>query len=148
MTKNELAIQEFRNGFNCAQSVIAVYSDELKIDKELALRISAGFGSGMGRLQSTCGAVTGAFMTIGAFVSNKFEKNADRKAKSIAMIQSYNEKFLALNKTSECKDLLGCNLKTPEGQATFKDNNLSEKVCEKCISDSIDILNQLFSSIN
>jgi hypothetical protein len=61
------------------------------------------------------------------------------------MIQAYNNKFIALNKTSECRDLLGCNLRTPEGQAYFKENKLSEKVCEKCISDSVDILNEQFS---
>jgi len=145
MTRNEIAIEEFKKGFNCAQSVLSAFTDDLKIDKDMALKISAGFGSGMGRLQGTCGAVTGAFMAIGAFISNKYENNSDRKAKSIEMIQSYNEKFIALHKTSDCKDLLGCNLRTPEGQAFFKDNNLSEKICVRCISDSVDILNENFA---
>jgi hypothetical protein len=64
------------------------------------------------------------------------------------MIQAYNEKFIALHKTTDCRDLLGCNLRTPEGQAYLKDNNLSEKVCEKCISDSIDILTNQMNSNN
>lgn len=146
MTKNELAISFFRSGYNCAQSVFAVFCEDLKIDKEVALRISAGFGSGMGRLQGTCGAVTGAFMAIGSFNSNIYDSNADRKAKSVEMIQAYNEKFLELHNTTDCRDLLGCNLRTQEGHDYFVDNKLSEKICEKCISDSISILKNLLSN--
>jgi C_GCAxxG_C_C family probable redox protein len=146
MTKNELAINEFKSGYNCAQSVVSAFCDDLKMDKALALRMSTGFGSGMGRLQGTCGAVTGAFMVIGVSVCNKNENNADRKAKAIEIIQAFNEKFTALHNTTDCRDLLGCNLNTPEGHAYFIDNNLRDKICCKCISDSVDILTDLINS--
>jgi C_GCAxxG_C_C family probable redox protein len=145
MTRNDIAIQEFRSGLNCAQSVLSAYSSDLKIDKNLALSISTGFGSGMGRLQGTCGAVTGAFMAISVFACKKFEQPDDRKSRSIEMIQAYNEKFLKLHKSTDCKDLLGCNLRTSEGQDYYKANNLKESVCEKCISNSIEILEKIMN---
>lgn len=144
MSKNEIAISEFKSGLNCAQSVISVFADDLQIDRGLALKMATGFGSGMGRLQGTCGAVTGAFMAIGVYNSNIYEEMADRKSKSIELVQMFNEKFTAIHKTTDCKDLLGCNLRTPEGQAYFKENNLSETICWKCITDSVDILSDLF----
>lgn len=86
----ENAISTFRSGLNCSQAVFAAYSEKLRFDKELALSISAGFGGGMGRLQETCGAVTGAFMVIGVYTSQKNPDNIDRKGKSYAMIPFVN----------------------------------------------------------
>jgi C_GCAxxG_C_C family probable redox protein len=144
MTKNDIAIKEFRDGLNCAQSVLSAYTSDLKIDKNIALSISTGFGGGMGRLQGTCGAVTGAFMAISVFTCRKYEQLNDRKTRSMEMIQSFNEKFLNIHKSTDCRDLLGCNLRTPEGQEYFKIHNLKETVCEKCISNSVGILEEMF----
>jgi C_GCAxxG_C_C family probable redox protein len=146
MSKKNIAVKEFQYGLNCAQSVLSAYTPELKIDKNLALSISTGFGGGMGRLQGTCGAVTGAFMIIGVYSCNKYPQNNDKKSKSVEMIQTFNKKFLNLHESTDCIDLLGCNLNTPEGQEYLKTHNLKETVCEKCISDSIDILEEIFAS--
>jgi len=45
-----------------------------------------------------------------------------------------------------CRSLLNCDLKTEEGQQYFRDQHLSETVCEKCIGDSIRILERLLES--
>ncbi len=144
-SKKEKAINSFRSGLNCAQSVLTVYSDQLKFDNSLALSISCGFGAGMGRLQETCGAVTGAFMALSIYNCKKYSDNKDRKEKTYAMVQGFNSKFVAIHKTTKCSALLNCDLKTPEGQKLFHDKNLHEKVCEKCISDSIDILEDMMN---
>jgi C_GCAxxG_C_C family probable redox protein len=62
--KEDKAIGLFKSGLNCAQSVLTAYAEELDFDKNLALSISCGFGGGMGRLQETCGAVTGSFTSV------------------------------------------------------------------------------------
>ena len=65
ITKVELARQYHERGFNCAQSVLAPFAPDYGLSEETALRISTGFGSGMGRLCDVCGALTGAFMAVG-----------------------------------------------------------------------------------
>jgi C_GCAxxG_C_C family probable redox protein len=72
-TKNSNAINRFRSGLNCSQAVLTAFSDDLSFDDDLALCISCGFGSGMGRLQETCGAVTGAFMVMGMHNGKKYQ---------------------------------------------------------------------------
>lgn len=144
MSKKELAVQEFKNGFNCAQAVLVSYCDELNLERPTALSIASGFGSGMGRMQLTCGAVTGAFMAIGVYNGRKFENNADQKAKSADMIQAFNKAFVRENKTINCKELLNFDISTPEGQQMAREKNLFGTVCVKCIKDSIDILDGLF----
>ena len=54
--RSEIAIAKFTQGFNCAQSIIYAFSDDLGIDKDTALKIACGFGAGMGRKQEVCGA--------------------------------------------------------------------------------------------
>ena len=143
--KIEKALITFRSGYNCAQSVLIAYSEQLKFDNGLALSISTGFGGGMGRLQETCGAVTGAFMVLGVHNCRKYADNGDRKNKTYAMVQDFDRKFKALHKTTSCKELLGCDLKTPDGHKIFNENKLVETVCEKCITNSINILDELMA---
>ena len=136
------AIQSFRGGLNCAQAVVTSFSENLNFDKNMAEIISCGFGGGMGRLGETCGAVTGSYMALGIF-NQKFPDNASRKEATYALIQEFSKKFKQIYGTTDCKTLIRCDLKTEEGHKYAKENNLFETVCEKCIKDSIEILNQL-----
>ena len=65
MTNEEKAKELFKSGYNCAQSVFAVYAERYGIDFETALKLSSSFGGGMGRLREVCGAVSGMFMAAG-----------------------------------------------------------------------------------
>ena len=139
----EKAIRTFRSGLNCAQAVLTAYTDEMEFDNNLALSVSCGFGGGMGRLQETCGAVTGSFMVLGIFNCKKLKENKERKEVTYSMIQKFSQEFKQINGTTDCLELLKCDLKTEEGNAYAKENNLFGTVCEKCISDSVKIVNKL-----
>jgi C_GCAxxG_C_C family probable redox protein len=139
----EKAIRTFRSGLNCAQAVITAYSEEMKFDNNLALSVSVGFGGGMGRLQKTCGAVTGSFMVLGIHNCKKLSDNKDRKEATYSMIQKFSQEFKLINGTTDCLELLKCDLKTEEGNIFAKENNLFGTVCEKCISDSVRTINKL-----
>lgn len=141
--RTEKTLAAFRSGLNCSQSVLTAFTEDLNFDNNLALSLSCGFGAGMGRLQGTCGAVTGAFMAIGAYNCQKFTDNKDRKEKTYAMVQEFNDRFVSLNGTTECRKLISCDLTTEEGRKYAHDQQLFEKVCEKCIADSVDILEDL-----
>ena len=53
MEKVEKALQNHKNGYNCAQSVACVYAKMLGMDEEAVFRLSEGFGLGMGSME-TC----------------------------------------------------------------------------------------------
>lgn len=139
----ERAISTFRGGLNCAQAVFSSFAEKLGYDKELALSVSAGFGGGMGRLQGTCGVVTGAFMVIGMYNSQKYAENLDRKEHSYSMIQEFNSRFMTEHETTCCKDLINCDLSTAEGRTIAKEKELHETICEVCMATSIRLLNEL-----
>jgi len=68
MTKHEDAAA-LRNHpdihYNCAQSVLIPFAEDMGITREQACALAANFGGGMG-CGSVCGAVTGALMAMGA----------------------------------------------------------------------------------
>ncbi len=49
MERSEHARELFLSGYNCAQSVLLTFADDLKYSKELAQKMAAGFGGGMGK---------------------------------------------------------------------------------------------------
>jgi len=142
-TKESQALETFRSGRNCAQAVLSSFTEDLGVDTDLALNLSTGFGAGMGRLQETCGATTGAFMVLGIYNSQKYTHDDEAKEKTVEMIQDFNKKFTALHASMDCKTLLNCDLKTEEGQKYLTDNKLSEKVCEKCVQNAVTITEEL-----
>lgn len=141
--KAENAINYFKSGYNCAQSVVLAFQEELGFDVNLAQEMSVGFGGGMGRLQEKCGAVTGAFMVIGLYSSKLHLDNLSRKNQSYALIQQFDQKFRSIHQTTQCCELLKCDLRSEEGHTFAVENKLFEKVCEKCITDAIGIVEEL-----
>ena len=61
MTNADKAAAIFKEGFSCSMAVLGAYCEQFGLDKNLAYKVSSGFGGGM-HLDQTCGAVTGAFM--------------------------------------------------------------------------------------
>jgi C_GCAxxG_C_C family probable redox protein len=146
MTKAESAIFNFNTGLNCAQAVLSAYAYTLNFDKEIALSIACGFGGGMGRLQETYGACTGSFMVLGIFIYRKHKDNREKKERTYAMIMDFSQRFRAIFGTTDCSDLLKCDLKTEACRKYIKDHHLHEMICEKYIIDSIRIIEEMMKS--
>ena len=59
------AVELFKSGYNCSQSVVAAFADMYGFTQEQALRMGASFGGGIGRMRETCGAACGMFLVAG-----------------------------------------------------------------------------------
>ena len=79
MTRREIAMNNFLEGYNCAQAVLIAYCDELGLDKDTAAMLSCSFGGGMGRLREVCGAVSGMFLVAG--IKKGYSDPKDKEAK-------------------------------------------------------------------
>ena len=98
----------FRQGFNCSQSVFAACADLYGIkDETLALRLSASFGGGIGRMRQTCGAACGMFMLAGLENGSAIEGDAEGKKQNYALVQELASKFKSENGSLICSELLG-----------------------------------------
>jgi C_GCAxxG_C_C family probable redox protein len=143
MDRSENAKELFLSGYNCAQSVLLSFADDLKFSKELGQKMSAGFGGGMGKQQGTCGAVTGAIMVLGLLKGEVVNNNDELKSASYSAVKDLTRDFVAVYKTTQCRDLIGCDLNTPEGSAKFKDEKIMENVCAGCVKKAVQIVEAL-----
>lgn len=143
MNRSENAEDLFLSGYNCAQSVVLSFADDLKFSKELAQKMAAGFGGGMGKQQETCGAVTGAIMVLGLLKGEEVNNNDELKSASYGAVKDLTRDFVAEYKTTQCRELIGCDLNTPEGSAKFKDEKIMENVCAGCVKKAVQIVETL-----
>ena len=133
-----MAVSLFKEGFNCSQSVVAAFADKYGFTREQALKMSASFGGGIGRMRETCGAACGLFLLAG--LETGATEGADRngKAANYALVQELAEEFKQRNGALRCADLLGLSKKepvvsTPEART---DQYYAKRPCVKMVEEA------------
>ena len=107
-TRRETAARLFHEGYNCAQSVFAAYADLYGLDRETALRLSAGLGAGMGRMREVCGCCTGMFLLSGLACSAKDGADTEGKTENYRLVRELADAFRQRAGGSIlCRELLG-----------------------------------------
>jgi len=143
MDRVELAVSLFQKGCSCSQALLAAYGDRFGLEREVALRIAAGFGGGMGRMAETCGAVTGAFMLIGLKYGGTATEDRQAKEKTHATVREFAKRFRSRNESLICRELLECDIGTPEGSRVAKERKLSATVCSRLVKDAAQIIEEM-----
>lgn len=114
MSNAEKAVENFKNGLNCSQSVLSAYGPALGLDEKTCIKIAAPFGGGIGHVQEVCGAVSGAAMVIGLKHGEGTEQR-DRRDRIIELTQEFIKEFKKQKGSVLCRDLLGCDISTKDG---------------------------------
>ncbi len=109
----EKAIELFKEGYNCSQSVVAAFADMYGLTPEQALKVSASFGGGIGRMRQTCGAACGLFMLAGLETGCTEGKNREGKEANYKVVQELAEEFRKRNGSLICAELLGLSKTAP-----------------------------------
>lgn len=134
----EKAVSLFKEGFNCSQSVVAAFADMYGFTHDQALRMSASFGGGIGRMRETCGAACGLFLLAGLETGATEGADREGKAKNYAVVQELAEEFKRRNGALRCADLLGLSKKepivsTPEARTT---QYYAKRPCVKVVEEA------------
>jgi C_GCAxxG_C_C family probable redox protein len=138
--KIEEAVGSFREGFNCSQAILSTYGGELGLERETALKASAGLGGGMGGLGEVCGAVTGALIVIGLKHGYTMPKDKKTKEQTYARVRDFADRFRSRNGSLLCRELLGCDLTTAEGMAMAREKRLFTERCPGFVREAAEIL--------
>lgn len=94
-------------GYNCSQSVLCTYAEELGLNKELAYRMAESLGGGIGGMQEVCGAFSAACLIIGCYTSDgKLEGGCSKAVTREAILQAA-EQFKKEMGSIICRDILG-----------------------------------------
>jgi len=143
---NEQASQHsvdlFKSGFFCAESVLLAIAESLGIQSEYIPKIATGFCSGMSRTGGMCGAVCGAIMGINHVTgrSSPAESIENNYSLTQKLISLFEKQYGSVN----CRQLIGCDLGTEEGQRYFLENNLMER-CHQYAADATRITTSLIA---
>lgn len=101
------AMELFKEGYNCSQSVFLAFEDKYDMDHTTALRLSSSFGGGMGRLREVCGAVSSMFMVAGILYGYDSPKDFKGKKIHYERIQELAHEYELRNGSIVCRELLG-----------------------------------------
>ncbi len=112
ISRADRAAALFKEGFNCSQAVFATYADLFGMDRNTALRVSASFGAGVGRMREVCGAASGMFFVAGLLTGSIEGKDQTAKKNNYEIVQFLAQKFKERNGGSYiCRELLGLDKK-------------------------------------
>lgn len=127
MNRSELGAS-LKRSHNCCQAVLLAFEDKLPYDKESLLMLGSTFGSGMGGMMGTCGALIGAEMVLGILSKQTRGMNpVSRK-----LFQAFEEKCGA----SRCIDLKG----VVTGHMLCS--------CEDCVKNAIEAVEEQLGSLS
>jgi len=144
VTKVQQAVEEFKSGFNCSQAVLGCYCRQFGLDREQAFKVATAFGGGM-RMAETCGAVTGAFMVLGLKHGNATSEDKAAKGKTYEKVVELTTRFKARNGSVACKQLLGCDISTPDGMKKAQKDGLFDSICPRMVRDASEILEEMLA---
>lgn len=131
MTNQERAARLHGNGYNCCQAVLLTFCDELGVDPVTAFKIGEGFGLGMGGMENTCGALSGAIMLAGLKNSDGDLDHPKTKAGTYRISRELTEAFKEKTGALVCRDLKGIDT----------GNVLCS--CPKCIDSAVQIVEEI-----
>ncbi|MCK9311941.1 MAG: C-GCAxxG-C-C family protein [Bacteroidales bacterium] len=140
--RTEQAVKNFKDGYNCTQSVALAYADLYPVDIETVKMLAAPFGGGMGRLREVCGAVSGMFLILGMEKPVELNDKAT-KAATYAAVQSTALHFKERMGSYICADLLKIGRQPQD--STPEDRNseyYAKRPCAYCVAVAAEILGE------
>ncbi len=145
MNRYEIALDYFRQKYNCCQSVLLAFQDVIGLDEQKALDIAGGYGSGAGTGE-LCGAVNGGIMALGLLTPIDKAEPFASKRRTMALAKELQERFAARFTHVRCGDLL----REMEGFVPNDDTPVAKamgltKHCEIMVVTAVELVEQILS---
>ena len=123
MDRTDRAVQLKHGGCNCCQAVLCAFAEETGMTEDERMRVGAAFGSGMGCMEGTCGALVGAQILLGI---KKYGGRPVARDAAKALCR-----FKELCGATVCKDLKGV------------DTGAVLCACDDCVRNAVKIAEEL-----
>ena len=107
------AVELFKQGFNCAQAVAAAFADVYGYSEEQMLRVSAGFGAGIGRMRMSCGAFNAMALLAGLENGSITPGDQQGKSENYKVVQQLAARFQEEHGSLICAELMKLKRDTP-----------------------------------
>ncbi len=149
MSRKELAMNYFKEGYNCAQSIALAFSDVMGMEPATAAQLTSGFGGGVARLREVCGAVSGMTFVINAIYGYSTPEKGPAKIEFYEKIQGLAKEFEERNGSIVCRELLGLDVKHDTPEASPRTEEFYKKrPCVELVGDAAEILENYLGTSN
>lgn len=125
-----LALEKHKCGCNCAQAVACAFADKVYMKEADLMRLTEGFGGGMGCMDGTCGAVTGAVM-IASLAQTKEDSDVYERGMAGKRSKQILTEFTKMNGSVVCRDIKGIGT----GKVL--------RTCSGCIEDAARLVSEI-----
>ncbi|MEW8044566.1 MAG: C-GCAxxG-C-C family protein [Candidatus Sedimenticola endophacoides] len=144
---NRSPVERFGDGCSCScscsQAIVASHADRYGLDQRLALRIASGLGGGLGRAGGTCGAITGAALVLGLELGTDDIADKAAKERTYRAVRELQDRFAARHGTTQCRQLLGCDIADPAGYQRAREQGLFLSACPTFVASAAALLDEL-----
>lgn len=126
------------DGYNCAQAVLIVLYEYMNPQEKNPVipKIATGFGGGLGRCGSVCGALTGAIMAVGLkYGANEIDQQ--KKQETYDKTQVLFKQFQQKHGSIMCSDLIRLDLLKPDQLVKAKKEKVFETQCSSLIKSVV-----------
>ena len=138
------AVALFGRGYMCSQAVFAAFSEQFGITEKQALQIGSCFGGGMNKGE-VCGACTGALMALGMKYGqvdlNDMESRMAENAKAVQFLDEFKKR----KGSYICRDILGCDISTKDGESVAVERGLFGKLCPEMVRTAAEIVAEMLA---
>ncbi len=155
-SRKEIAIEHFKEGYGCAQSVFVTFADVCSIERDTALRLASSLGGGMGRMREVCGTVSAMALVAGMMTGSTKPKDIEAKKHTYDIVQKLAKEFREQHGSIVCKELLGLVKQNKDGicAASFQDTTPEKRTeeyykkrpCVELVGCAAEILEKNFLS--
>lgn len=136
-----LALERFRQGFHCSQSVLAAYADEERLCEDSALRMAAALAGGS-TVGGECGAIAASYLVLGLRYGMAVPVFGDvgKERALFDRVRHLVTEFRKRHGAITCRELLGVDVFSPEGLEEGRRRGLFAERCPRFITDAIALL--------
>ena len=106
MNHSDYAVELFKKGYNCAQTIAVAFCDVTGLEEDFAAKMASSFGGGMGRMREVCGAVSGMLMVAGLLYGYEIPGDDVSKKEHYARVQELAGKFREEIGSIVCREIL------------------------------------------
>lgn len=117
------------NAYGCAETVYMTLKGILGLDDAADPSAAIALNGGIAYSGGTCGALTGAATTVGMLTERRLADHARAKRVALALVQKTMDAFEREDGTTNCRELIGYDLRAPGQHQMFIDSGLWRGAC-------------------
>lgn len=136
MDQHNKALELFKGNHSCAQSILVAFAQEVELDTEVAFKIGATLGGGIGRSQNICGAINAGAIILGLKFGNYEPDDIESKNKLAELTGRFIDECKQKLGATQCLELTKVDLNNQDLKQFANDTGHLARVCNNAVEQT------------